>query len=149
MKLSAMTPAILLRIAAAAALLLGVGHSFGRPWTPVAGLGERVVLDAMQMHQFTVMGATRSYWDFYVGFGWSIAAYLIAQAIVLWQLAALSNVDARRVRPIVVVFLACTLATGAIAWKFILAIPVVFSLVLAVLLALAVWACGRDINEAV
>jgi hypothetical protein len=44
----------------------------------------------------------------------------------------------------VVVFLVCTLLTGAIAWKYILAVPVSFCVVLAVSLALGAWACGRS-----
>jgi hypothetical protein len=145
----AMKPCILLRTAAVVALLLGVGHSLGAPWTPVVGPAERVVIDAMKSDQFAVMGDTRSYWNFYVGFGWSISVYLVAQAIVLWQLATQSKRDPRGVRPIVIVFFACTLLTAAIAWKYILAVPVLFCAVLAVLLALGVWACGRSVDEAV
>jgi len=149
MKLSAMKPWIVLRTAAAVALLLGVGHSLGAPWTPVVGPEERVVIETMKSHQFAVMGDTRSYWSFYVGFGWSISVYLIAQAIVLWQLAAQSKVDPYGIRPIVAVFLVATLLTGVIAWNYIVAIPVAFCAVLAVLLALGVWTSGRNVNKAV
>jgi hypothetical protein len=88
-----MKPSILLRAASVVAMLFGVGHSFGAPWTPALGPSELVVIDAMKSHQFVVMGDMRSFWDFYVGFGWSIAVFLVAQAIVLWQLAAQSKVD--------------------------------------------------------
>ena len=115
MKPLSMNPRLLLRTAAVVALLLGVGHSLGAPWTPVLGPAERVVIDAMKSDQFAVMGDTRSYWNFYVGFGWSISVYLVAQAIVLWQLAAQAKRDPRGVRPMVIVFLACTLFTAAIA----------------------------------
>jgi len=60
-----------------------------------------------------------------------------------WQLAAQSKVDLRGVRPMVSVCLICTVLTGAIAWQWILAPPVAFCAVLATLLALGVWACGR------
>lgn len=138
-----MKPWILLRAAAIMALLLGIGHTLGAPWTPAHGVGEQVVLDAMQSQQFDAMGDTRTYWSFYIGFGWSITVYLLAQAIVLWQLAARSKVDPLGVRPVVAVFLVSTLLTGAIAWRYILEAPVVFCVVLALLLALGVWACGR------
>jgi hypothetical protein len=33
-------------------------------------------VDAMRAYRFDVMGLERSYYDFYVGFGWLLGAYL-------------------------------------------------------------------------
>jgi hypothetical protein len=67
-----MNPALLLRIAAVLTLLYCVGHTFGMPWTPSTRPQDLVVPEAMKADQFNVTGSTRSYWDFYFGFGLAI-----------------------------------------------------------------------------
>lgn len=99
-----MNSSIILRVAAVLTLLYCVGHILGMPWTPSTRPQDLAVLDAMKADRFKVAGSTRTYWDFYVGFGLAISGYLALQAIVLWQLAPLAKSAAVRVRPIVAVF---------------------------------------------
>jgi len=134
---------ILLRISSIISLLFATGHSLGgrQSWSPA---GDTEVLRAMKTVSYHVMGVDRSYWDFYAGSGWTLSVYQLLQAVLLWQLATIAKDEPRRVRPLVASFFVATIASALIAWKLIFAIPVVFSGVLAVCLALAYVACGSQ-----
>src|SRR5438105_2808568 len=90
-----------LRIASIIAFVYWIGHTAGAPWTPARGAAETAALDALRSLHFAVQGFSRSYWDFYVGFGIAISAFLLVQAVLLWQLAALAKIDAERLRPMI------------------------------------------------
>jgi hypothetical protein len=70
---------LLLRIAAVITFLYFAGHTAGMPWTPAVGPAELPVLEAMKSHSFNAEGFTRTYWDFYFGFGAIISGYLLVQ----------------------------------------------------------------------
>jgi hypothetical protein len=128
-----------MRIASILSFVFAAGHSFGgaQSWSPV---GETEVLRAMRSFRFDAEGFSRTYWDFYVGFGLIISVYLIVQAIVLWQIAALSKTQPVLVRPIAIVFIAANLASALLSWAFLFATPAVFALLIAVSLGLALTA---------
>lgn len=134
---------ILLRISSIISLLFATGHSLGgrQSWSPA---GDTEVLRAMKTVSYHVMGVDRTYWDFYAGFGWTLSVYQLLQAVLLWQFATIAKDEPRRVRPLVASFFVATIASALIAWKLIFAVPVVFSGVLAVSLALAYVACGSQ-----
>lgn len=127
---------ILLRVCALISLLFAAGHGRGgrKDWSP---MGETDVLKAMRSVRFDTMGVSRSYLDFYRGFGHSLTVFLLLQAAVLWLLAGLSNSDPAAVRPIIAVFAVASLASGAISWRFLFPVPAVFSLILTVGLVIA------------
>ena len=131
-----MTTALLLRIASVVSLVFTAGHTLGgfRKWSP---MGDNEVLRAMTAVRFETRGASRSYLDFFMGFGWSLSVALLLQTILLWQLASLARTDPPRVRPMIAVFALATLASGVIAWRFIFAIPAIFSAALVVVLVAA------------
>ena len=80
-----MTTRVIYRIAAALILLFDLGHTAGYPWSdPSWG----VDLGAIQSSHFKVLGFTRTYWDFYVGFGLLVSVFLLLAAIFAWQLIA-------------------------------------------------------------
>src|SRR5215467_13941983 len=81
-----MTSRVLYRIAAGLMVLFDLGHSAGFPWSdPKWGVDT----SAMRTSRFHVLGFTRTYWDFYVGFGLSISVLLLLAAILAWQLGGL------------------------------------------------------------
>jgi hypothetical protein len=131
-----MTTTLLLRIASAVSLLFTAGHTLGglQKWSP---MGENDVLKTMTAVRFDTMGASRSYLDFFLGFGWSISVAMLLQTILLWQLAALAQPDPARVRPMIAVFVLATLASGVISWRFIFPVPALFSGALVAVLAAA------------
>lgn len=133
-----------LRIASIITLFYFAGHTSGIPWTPDTGSESLKVIDAMKGHTFDVVGSTRTYWDFYFGFGVIISLFLLMQAVVLWQLASLAKTDARRVRPIVASFLIAFIINTVLAWKYFFVIPLVTSIAISICLLFAFLTAGRS-----
>jgi hypothetical protein len=131
-----MTTTLWLRIAAVVSLLFTAGHTMGglKRWSP---MGDNAVLQAMSTVHFETMGVSRTYLDFFMGFGWSISVAMLLQTVVLWQLASLARTQAAALRPLIAVFALATAASGVIAWRFIFPLPALFSAVLAVCLVVA------------
>jgi hypothetical protein len=60
-------------------LLFDLGHSAGFPWSdPEWG----VDLGSIRSSHFRVLGFSRTYWDFYVGFGLFVSVFLLLAAVV-------------------------------------------------------------------
>jgi|SRR5215471_15109326 len=132
-----MKPSVLLRTAAVLALLYFAGHTAGAPWTPVQGVAERAVVEAMKARPFEVQGFARTYWDFYFGFGVAISGFLLVQAVVLWQLASTAKSDAGRLRPVLASFFVAFLFNAIVAWKYFFPLPAIFAAAIALCLGLA------------
>ncbi len=137
-----MKPTLLLRIASVITLLLALGHTSGGLsfWSPA---GETEVLRAMRSFHFDAAGVSRTYLDFYLGFGFITGVYLVAQALALWQLASMAKADPIRVRPLVGSFLLACVVSALLSWRFIFVLPVVSFSAVAVCLALAFYAAGK------
>jgi len=133
-------PRLLLRMAAVVTALLALGHTLGNPWTPEIGNGARSVIDAMARYRFDVEGMTRSYRDFYVGFGWMLSAYLFGHAIMFWQLGGMTGTDAGRLRWLVCVLFVEGLILLTLSWAYLFLVPVVMNLVIVTFLGCAWWA---------
>jgi hypothetical protein len=137
-----MKPVVLLRITSVISLLFAVLHTMGgaNSWSPV---GETDVLRAMRSYHFDAGGVSRTYLDFYLGLGFSVGVYLLLQAVLLWQLATFAKVDPIRVRPMTASFFVASIVGAVLSWKFIFAAPAIFSVVIAILLALTFYAAGK------
>ena len=131
-----------LRIASVISLLFTAGHTLGglKRWSPT---GDNEVLRQMTAVHFAVQGASRSYLDFFMGFGWTISVAMLLQTVLLWQLASMARTNPAGARPMIAAFALAALASGVIAWRFIFPVPVLFSAALLVALALAFVAAGR------
>lgn len=138
-----MKSSLLLRVASILTLLFAVGHSMGglSLWSPA---GETEVLGAMRSFHFDASGVSRTYLDFYLGFGFILSVYLLSQAVALWQLASLARTDANRVRPLIGTFFLASVASAFLSWRYIFLVPVVSFLVIAVCLGLAFYAAGKN-----
>jgi len=132
-----MKTSTLLRIAAVLMFLYFAGHTSGAPWTPGEAPADIAVVDAMKSDHFQVIGVSRSYWDFYFGFGLIISAMQLLQAVVLWQLGTLAKTDAARLRPIIAVFFVSLVVNAILSWMYFFAIPIVMALLIAICLLLA------------
>jgi len=131
-----MTRTLLLRIASIISLLFTAGHSMGglKKWSP---MGDNEVLRSMTTVHFDAMGVNRSYLDFFMGFGWSITVAMLLQTVLLWQMASLARTNAAQVRPMIAAFALATLASAALAWRFLFPLPALFCLVLLAILVAA------------
>lgn len=114
-----MSTSLLLRIASVISFLFAAGHSLGgrKNWSPQ---GDNQVLDAMRTVRFNVFGVSRSYLDFYRGFGFTLGLFLLLQAVLLWQLAGIARTDAAQVKGMIAAFAIAALGCGILSWKFIL-----------------------------
>ena len=115
-----------LRISSIVSVVFAAGHTLGgfKSWSPA---GETPVLAAMRTTHYDVQGASRTYLDFYRGFGYSLSVSMLLQAIVLWQLSAIARTNPALVRPIVGSFAAASLAGLAVSWVFLFPVPTMFS----------------------
>jgi hypothetical protein len=131
-----MSPTLFLRIASVVSLLFAAGHTLGgtESWSPP---GETEVLRAMRSFRFDAEGVSRTYSDFYLGFGLTIGVYLLLQAVLLWQLATMAKADPVGVRPPIASFFLASVASAIVSWRYIFAVPVVFSVVVAACLGAA------------
>ena len=138
-----MKAALLLRIAAVLVFMNGVLHTIGGVFGSAApGIQAETEL-AMKSNQFVAMGVTRTYWDYFFGYGLSLTVFLLLQAVVFWQLASLMKTDGVRLRPVMMTFCVAGALSAVLCWKYFFAGPAVFQLVIAGLLLGAWVVVGR------
>jgi fucose 4-O-acetylase-like acetyltransferase len=111
-----MRPSIALRIASIVTLVLAAGHTSGFPWTPNQTPAGAVLVSHMKSIHFDVMGFSRTYWDFYLGFGLTISVCLLLFAVLLWQLGAAANTEPQRARPAIATLFVGFAAIALLDW---------------------------------
>ena len=130
------------RIAAVLLLLFDIGHTVGflqhDPEWKVDSL-----IGSMKSIHFDVQGFSRSYWDFFVGFGLFVTVFLLLAAVVAWQLGRLDAETLTRVRGI-----GWSLALGFVvltflSFRYFFILPLIFSIVIAVCLIVAAWLSAK------
>jgi hypothetical protein len=136
-----MKASLLYRIAAVLLLLFEAGHTSGFPWSDPQW---RVDLGPMQLTHFHIMGFSRTYWDFYVGFGLFVSAFLLLAVVLAWQLGGLPPESLARMRGTAWTFALCFAAITVLAWKYFFIIPIVFSLVTTLCLTAAAWLSAKQ-----
>jgi hypothetical protein len=133
-----MNTATILRLAAALAAVQGTAHAmlFTRA-KPRHGPAEVAVIDAMQTNRFDFAGSTRSYWDFYYGYGLQAAAVGLVEAVLFWQLARIAESQPALVRPMVALFVLVNIGHALLTARYFFYRPVVFDVAIAACLAWA------------
>jgi hypothetical protein len=124
------------RISSIVSLLFAVGHTLGgrKDWSPIA---ENPVLTAMRTFRFEIGGVSRTYLDFYRGFGFSLSVFLALQGFMLWQLSTLARTEPLEAKPLVASFAVASIIGAVVTWIFIMPVPTVFSAVLSACLVVA------------
>src|SRR3569832_1596614 len=125
-----------LRISAVVSLLLALGHSFGG-LESCSPNGDLPVLQQMRDNHFDVMGVKRSFYDFYMAFGWSLSIALFMQSVLMWQLGGLVTTDVARARPMIAVITAAVVASAIVAWLMSFPVPAYFEAALSVCMIVA------------
>jgi hypothetical protein len=118
----------LFRLASILTFLFCLGHSAGYPWTPSLGTGESLLIEGMRAQRFEVMGESRTYWDFYLGFGLINSVYLTAVAIFLWLFGEVAKANNGIARVAAALSAVIFLANAYLCWRFFFAPPFIFSL---------------------
>jgi hypothetical protein len=83
------------------------------------------------------MGVERGYWDFYQGFGLTVSLFLLAFAVLLWQAARMSAQSPACAQAVARTSLAAFLGMAALEGAYFFAAPVILTLPILALLALA------------
>jgi hypothetical protein len=130
------------RIAAVLLLLFAAVHTLGfRQSDPAWGL--EALLSSMRSIHFDVLGFNRTYWDFFVGAGFSAGVLYLFAAILAWQLARLPAETLALMRVTAWAFAVCFAAVAVVSWVYLFIIPVVFSIAITVCLTAAAWISSK------
>jgi hypothetical protein len=138
-----MRPALLYRIAAVLLVLFTVGHTVGFRQVD-AQWGVGAVIAGMKTTSFQVLGTQRTYWDFFLGFGFFVSILQLFAALVAWQLAALDQTVLARMGLVRWGFVVAFVAVSVLNLRYFFLVPIMFSLAIALSLALAAWGGGRS-----
>jgi hypothetical protein len=121
-----MRTAGVLRIAAILALVQGVAHTaLFLTAKPGHGAEEAAVISAMQSHRFLFSGLSRSYWDFYYGYGLLAALVVFVEVALFWMLASVAREAPARTRPFIALFILYNIAHAAILARYFFPLPIV------------------------
>ncbi len=132
-----MKPALWLRIASILTLLHAVLHTVGGMFGGPRNAAQSLALASVQEHTFDAFGMTRSYWDFYFGFGLMASLTLLLLTVLLWQLAVLVKTDPDKTRPFLVMLFVMFIAMAAISWYYFFAPPFIMEIIIALCIGAA------------
>lgn len=137
-----MSVSLLYRVASGLLVLFALGHTLGfRRVDPRWGVDS--VVGAMRATRFDVQGFSRTYWDFYTGFGLFVTVFLLFAAVLAWQLGGLPR-DRLMLLPVLRWALAiCSVGVALLSWKYFFIAPAIFSSAVALCLAFAAWLGGK------
>lgn len=134
------------RIAAVLILLFDFGHTIGfLQVDPNWGVDSLLAL--MKSTHFGIQGFSRSYWDFFVGFGFFVTVFLLFAAVLAWQLGGLAIETLARLRGIAWAFALCFVIITVLSWRYFFALPIIFSFLIAVCLILAAWLSAKPVRS--
>jgi hypothetical protein len=126
----------LYRIAAVLILLFDIGHTIGfLQHDPSWGVDS--LLASMKTTHFDIQGFSRSYWEFFVGFGLFVTVFLLLAAVTAWQLGGLAAETLARLRGLRWALAICFVALTFLSFRYFFFLPLVFSALIAVCLIVA------------
>jgi len=133
---------VLYRVASGLLLLFAVGHTLGfLRVDPKWGVDS--LIGSMQSIHFDVQGSSRTYWDFYVGFGLFVTVFLLFAAALAWQLGGLRAPTLARLRSTAWALALCFGAVTPLSWRYFFVTPGAFSFVITVCWLAAAWLSGK------
>jgi len=105
------------------------------------------LLASMKSTHFNIQGFSRSYWDFFVGFGLFVTVFLLFAAVLAWELGGLASENLARLRIITGAFALCFAVFIVLSWRFFFAIPLVFSVLITVCLSFAAARSSKPVRD--
>jgi hypothetical protein len=135
-------PAIFYRIASVLLLLFAALHTFGfRQVDPKWGVDS--LINLMQSIHFDIMGTSRTYWDFFVGFGLFFSVFLVFAAVLAWQLAGLPHQTLARMRGTAWALVICFATVTILSLRYAFIFPIAFSILILLCLTAAAWLSAK------
>jgi hypothetical protein len=133
---------ILYRISSVLLLLFAAAHTLGfRQTDPKWGVDS--LIGSMRSVRFDAQGFSRTYWDFFVGFGLFVTVFLVFAAALAWQLGGLRAETLALMRGPAWALVICFAAVTILSWRYFFIAPFVFSIVITVCLAAAAWLSAK------
>ena len=133
-----MKASLFYRIAAALLVLFAAGHTVGFSQSDPSWKVD-ALLSSMKSIHFDVQGFHRTYWDFFVGAGFSVGVFYLFAVILAWQLGGLPPATLAQLRGTAWAFALAFAAIAVLSWKYLFIIPVAFSIAITVCLTAAAW----------
>jgi len=136
-----MKASFLFRIASVLLILFAVGHTLGfcrvdPRW------GVDSLINQLRSTHFNVQGFSRTYWDFFTGFGLFVTILLLFAAMVSWQIGGLPRESLSAMSLITWGLAICFVIVTFLSYQYFFIVPVIFSGAIAVCLILAAWLAG-------
>ena len=132
------------KIASGLLVFFAVAHTFGMLERGTKGPDVDAVVASMHSVHFNIMGAQRSLWDFYFGFGMLLTVFLLFSAVLAWQLGGLARESAAAARRLAGPFAACQVVVAVFGWTHFFLAPAITSTLIAALTGLAASQLGRQ-----
>ena len=138
-----MKASLLFRIASVLLILFAVGHTLGfRRVDPRWGVDS--LITQLRSTHFKVQGFSRTYWDFFTGFGLFVTILLLFAAIVSWQIGGLPRESFSAMSLTAWSLAICFVVVTFLSYQYFFIVPVVFSGVITLCLLLAAWVAGSS-----
>ena len=120
-------------------ILFALGHTLGfNRVDPTWGVSTPIA--ELQKITFTAQATPgRTYWGFYLGFGYFCSVLMVLAAALAWQLGSLPTELLQRMQPFLWAFAIAFVANIVITWKFFFMAPVIFSTLIAFGLIAGAW----------
>jgi hypothetical protein len=135
------------RTAAVLLVLFAVSHTIGfRQSDPAWGIDALV--GSMRSNRFDVLGFNRTYWDFFVGAGFTVGVLYLFAAILAWQLGGLPAATLAVMRGTAWAFALCFAAITVVSWTYLFIIPIALSMAITVCLTAAAWLSAKQVAHA-
>ena len=136
-----MKASLLYRISSILLLLFAAGHTLGfRQIDPKWGVDSLV--QSMKTIHFNANGSDRTYWDFFVGFGFFVTVLMVLASIIAWQFGGLPTETLAAMRMSAWGFVGCFVVVAYLSWRYFFMVPLLFSIAIALCLAAAAWLSG-------
>lgn len=137
-----MKASALYRVAAVLLLLFAAGHLLGFQQSDPQW-GVSALLGSMRSLHFDVQGFHRTYWDLFVGAGFTVGVLYLFAAILAWQMAGLPAATLKLMRGAAWAFAICFAAITVISYRYLFTIPIAFSAAITLCLTAAAWRSAK------
>ena len=97
----------------------------------------------MRSTHFDIMGTSRTYWDFFVGFGLFFTTFLAFTAVLAWQLGSLSHESLAMMRGTAWALVICFAVVTILAFRYAFVVPIVLSILILLCLTAAAWLAAK------
>ena len=133
---------VLYRIASVILIIFAAGHTAGFLRFQAPSAEGQAVWDSMRNVHFPLVGSSRSFADFYIGFGLFQTLYLLFAAYLAWYLGGLARSNPQAIGALGWMFFAVQLVSLVLSWKYFLPPPIVLSGLAAICIGWASWLGG-------